>query len=265
MTGVINGLLAPLSVRQRKRVVARVIDSLMRDDLATVETARGTLRFLQLRSAYTASAVERFHQDEPETLQWIDGFQPGEVLWDIGANLGLYSLYAALDPRIQVYAFEPSGFNFGPLVEHIALNGAGDRVRPLCLAFGNTTGIGELFMSQTSPGHAGNSLNSAENQFRSFAPAFRQSVLAFSIDRFRALYRLAPPDHIKLDVDGIEDEIIAGAVETLPQVKSILIEVEGRSEGKRADAMERILATAGLEEVPQFRQAGSGRNRVYRR
>lgn len=265
VTGVVQSLTFPLSPRQRRRVTARVIENLMQHDLASVSTPRGTLKFNQLRSAFTASAVTRFHTDEPETLAWIDSFAPGAVLWDIGSSLGLYSLYAALDPSLQVVAFEPSGFNFGCLIEHIALNGMGERVRAFCIALGDTNSIGDLFMSHASPGHGGNSLNRAENQFQAFTPVFRQAVLAYSVDHFRATYALPAPDHIKLDVDGIELEIIRGAVQTLPSVTSIMIEVEGRSGAHGATAIEAAMRAAGLTEDRAIRSRGSCRNRLYRR
>jgi FkbM family methyltransferase len=265
VTGVVQTLTLPLSARQRKRVTARVIEGLMQQDLTTIITPRGTLKFNQLRSGFTASAAARFHTDEPETLAWIDGFTPNSTLWDIGSSLGLYSLYAALEPTLRVLAFEPSGFNFGCLIEHIVLNEMGDRVQPFCIALGDTNGIGELFMSYASPGHGGNTLNRAENQFRTFTPAFRQAVLAFSVDHFRETYNLAPPDHIKLDVDGIESEIVRGAIRTLPTISSIMIEVEGRTGADNAAEMESILTAAGLVEDPAIRTQGSCRNRLYRR
>lgn len=265
VTALVNTTLAPLSARQRKRTIARVIDDLMNGDLATVATRHGPLRFRQLRSAFTASAVERFHTDEPETLAWIDGFAAGDVFWDIGASIGVYSLYAALKTGVTVYAFEPSGFNFGVLVDHVALNGLGERVHPLCIAIGRQNGLGELYMSQASPGHGGNALDRPENQYSDFTPVFRQSVLAFSIDGLRERYGLAAPTHIKIDVDGIEDDIVAGAAATLPEVRSVLIEVQGRIEGERERTLEARLATAGLVEDRSVRDGGTGRNRLYRR
>lgn len=266
VTALVNTAVSPLSARQRKRVIARVVDTLMSRDLAEVETRLGRLRFRQLRSAFTASAVERFHSDEPETLAWIDGFAEGDTFWDIGASIGVYSLYAALKPGVEVYAFEPSGFNFGVLVDHVALNGFGERIHPFCIAVGAARqALGELYMSQASPGHGGNALDAPENQYTRFDAVFRQSVLAFSIDGFRTAYGLPAPTHVKIDVDGIEDAIIEGAVETLPGVSSVLIEVQGRIEGAREARMESLLAAAGLVEDRAGRALGSGRNRLYRR
>lgn len=51
-------------------------------------------------------------QFEPETLRWIDSvLKPGEVVWDIGANVGLYTSYFGKVEGAMVYAFEPSAVN----------------------------------------------------------------------------------------------------------------------------------------------------------
>lgn len=265
VTGVMRTLVAPLSHRQRHRVFARVIDNLHQLDLTQLTTPRGTLKLTQLRGSFAASAVARFHTDEPETLQWIDTFGAQDTLWDVGANIGLYALYAALAPGIRVYAFEPSAFNFGLLVEHIALNRMDERVRPLCLALGNTLELGELCMRHTDAGHGSNALNQAANNFGEFAPVFRQAIPAFSIDRFRAMFGLPPPTHLKIDVDGIELDIVRGARETLAGVASVLIEIEGPTGEAGAGEIGMIMRDAGLAEDTAVRSQGSRRNRLYRR
>src|SRR6185437_4913944 len=66
--------------------------------------------------------VNTFATKEPETLDWIDSLPEGAVLWDIGANVGLYSVYAAKARRCRVWAFEPSVFNVELLARNIFLN-----------------------------------------------------------------------------------------------------------------------------------------------
>lgn len=48
--------------------------------------------------------AESFAAKEPETLEWIEGLPEGAILWDVGANVGLYSIYAAKARRCCVYA-----------------------------------------------------------------------------------------------------------------------------------------------------------------
>ena len=51
--------------------------------------------------------VTTFAAKEPETLEWIDRLPEGCVLWDIGANVGFYTVYSTLRRKCRVVAFEP--------------------------------------------------------------------------------------------------------------------------------------------------------------
>ena len=62
---------------------------------------------------------------EPSTLKWIDSFENinGNIFWDIGANIGLYSIYGAIkNDKIKVIAFEPSTLNLSLLSRNISIN-----------------------------------------------------------------------------------------------------------------------------------------------
>ena len=66
--------------------------------------------------------VETFSTKEPETLAWIDAIAVDSVLWDVGANIGLYSCYAAKARHCRIIAFEPSVFNLELLARNVFLN-----------------------------------------------------------------------------------------------------------------------------------------------
>ena len=69
--------------------------------------------------------VDTIFKTEPETLNWIDNFNSNEkiIFWDIGANIGLYSIYAALKySDIEVVSFEPSTSNLRVLSRKISIN-----------------------------------------------------------------------------------------------------------------------------------------------
>ena len=62
---------------------------------------------------------------EPETLEWIDNFIEKEnlIFWDIGANIGLYSIYNALkNNNSRTISFEPSTSNLRVLSRNISIN-----------------------------------------------------------------------------------------------------------------------------------------------
>ncbi len=251
----------PLSKRQQRRTIARVVDNLNTNEVSIVQSRLGEFKLQSLKSAYAASVYERFHTDEPETLAYIEGFKPGDIFWDIGANIGIYSIYAALKNNVTTFAFEPSGFNYGLLVEHIALNNMSDRVSTFCLAFGDKTGCTSLHMRNTDIGHAGNSLN--EVHLRDADATFKQATICYRIDDFIRQFALPVPHHIKLDVDGVEPWILAGAGNTLPQVKTLLIEVEHENADKAESLIEPPLHQAGFAEDMTVRNSGSGRNRLF--
>ena len=72
--------------------------------------------------------AESFSKKEPDTLAWIDLIPEGSLIWDIGANVGLYSVYAAKARNCKVYSFEPSVFNLELLARNIFLNKLQDTI-----------------------------------------------------------------------------------------------------------------------------------------
>ena len=71
---------------------------------------------------------------EPDTLSWIDQMSEGSTLWDIGANVGGYSIYAAISKNSNVYAFEPSPFNLEFLARNIWLNKLEEKITVIPIA-----------------------------------------------------------------------------------------------------------------------------------
>ncbi len=264
LDGLMQVVTAPLSSRQRDKTVAAFNERLVARQTSTVQTKYGPLHFQALRSAYTASAIARFFDDEPDCLEWIDTtLQAGDVLWDIGANIGLYSMYAAQKPDLKIFSFEPSAFNFALLVEHVAMNKKDDCVNPLCVALSDNTGIFPLHMANLSVGRAGNGLHDARTMEGGFKSVFKQSVPALRGDDAVKIFGIPAPTHIKLDVDGIEGLILAGMPELLKRVKTVLVEVEGDNEKFSAERIDAPLMAAGLHEDMSFRAKGNPRNRLF--
>ncbi len=261
---LVRGVTAPMSARQRNRTVARLIESLESDSIAVIDCPRGQLRMHALRSAHCASTVARFFSDEPETLAYIDTFADGAVFLDVGANIGIYTLYAALNPALKVVAVEPNGINFGLLVEHLALNPLARHVIPLCIALATHSGLEQLHMRQVGAGVGGAALGAAFAVQRSEPPSYSQTVMTYALDDLVTTLGLPVPRYIKMDVDGTEQDILAGARRTLPQVESLLMEVEHRSPATIESELEGPLRELGFVEDAHVRASGSGRNRLYR-
>jgi FkbM family methyltransferase len=253
------------SPKRRAMTLARLTERLDARSAHTVTTDLGPLRTLPQRGPHLAAAALGFDDEEPETLAWIRTFAPGEVFYDIGAATGLFSMYAALKEGTQVFAIEPKGTSFGVLIEHLALNGLGARVFPLCVALSDVTEATRLTLSALAAGSGGNSLGGAPDQFGLTRSVFEQGALAYRLDDLIATFRLPPPTHLKIDVDGIEGVILRGAPLALGGARSVMIEVEGENARLADERIAPLLTAAGLAEAAEARGAGSGRNRLFRR
>ena len=154
---------------------------------------------------------------------------------------------------------------YATLNANIRLNGLDEYIQALCFAGSKTTNLLNLFMKDTSAGASHNSIGSSSNQFGEFDVNGFQSVIAIKLDDLNQIEGVPSPNHIKLDVDGKELEILEGAANILSGINSILVEMEGINLDENLEKIENILAMAGLEEELSWRNKGSRRNRLYLR
>jgi FkbM family methyltransferase len=194
---------------------------------------------------------------EPETIEWIDRFDADTVFWDIGANVGLYSLYAALRPNMTVLAFEPAAPNYYVLNRNIELNRMEGKVRAFSLAFSDTTRLDSLFLISSECGTALHRLGQAKDwQGRDFVPSLKQGTIGFSVDDFVERFQPPFPNYLKIDVDGLEGRIVQGAVKTLSdhRIRSVLVELD-TGQVQLCERVIGALKAAGLALVAKRRAA----------
>jgi FkbM family methyltransferase len=179
-------------------------------------------------NTHTRWRVESLYEKEPCTIEWISTFRANEVLVDIGANVGMYTIFAAMTRRVRVYAFEPESQNFALLNRNIFANSLGENVKAYCLALSNYTGLGELHLSKFVLGGSCHSLDERVNHMHQpVRPDFSQGCYATSLDELVAEGTVPVPEHIKIDVDGFEPAVVSGAEKTIREgkVRSLLIEI----------------------------------------
>lgn len=171
---------------------------------------------------------------EPETIEWIKGCTGGEVLWDIGACVGVYSLYAALK-GLKVVSFEPQSVNYFLLNKNIEINKMDDKISAYCIAFSDKTKLNSFYMKSTEGGSAGHAFGQLIDwEGKKFTPVFVQGMIGFNIDDFISVFSPPFPNHIKIDVDGIEEKVVKGALNTLADLRlnSLLVEIDNEENSK---------------------------------
>ena len=254
LAGVIVAIahVVTLCLGRRRGTEARIIASERLTAIARIPTRRGRL-LVHAQNYQTSRHSRRLFHLEPDTVAWIDAIPNGSCFWDIGANIGLFSLYAALRPGIHVLAFEPSGSNFAALNRNIELNRMSERVSGYCIAFAGETRLDVLNMANTGAGHVMHGFGTETDQFgRAIPTKFRQGAIGYSIDDFVTTFSPPLPTHLKIDVDGIENEILRGGYTTLSasSVRSVIIEIEGDPEAARMREIRTLLAELGFFARP---------------
>lgn len=190
--------------------------------------------------------VQTFATKEPDTLAWIDSLPRDCVLWDIGANIGLYSVYAAKARNCEVYAFEPSVYNLELLAGNVHLNGVHNRVTIVPVALTAASGIDTFRMSNIEPGGALSSFGATFDQTgQPLRNVLEYRMPGMAAPDAIAHLRIPAPEHLKIDVDGIEHLILRGFGPSLRGVKSVLVEISDAFEEQSAEAS-RLLSDAGL-------------------
>ncbi|MCZ6633511.1 MAG: FkbM family methyltransferase, partial [bacterium] len=147
-----------------------------------------------------------YDHKEPDTLDWIDTFfETGDTIYDVGANIGQYTLYAAkkLNGNATFLAFEPEALNFAKLNKNILLNDFGNTITAYPLAVSDRTAIDHFYSKAFKTGAALHALGRPITQGeKPFDPQNRQGVMAVSLDDLTGTFGLPFPNHIKVDVDG---------------------------------------------------------------
>jgi len=180
----------------------------------------------------TELRVKRIFTKEPGTLEWINNFNAKEniIFWDIGSNIGLFSIYAAVKhPKVKVFSFEPSTSNLRVLSRNISINNLQKKI--ILNQFPLTNKINEYLNFKESRFQEGCAENVFGENFdfegSEFFSKNEYTVYGTNINYLLKNNILDLPDYIKIDVDGIEHLILQGGLNTLKnkKIKSILIEV----------------------------------------
>lgn len=203
---------------------ASAVISEVRSRLVVLKVDETTMKF-HVPNDRCLFRADSLMSKEPETIEWIDSFEPEQIFWDIGACVGTYSVYAAKRKSAKVVAVEPSVFNLEWLAKNIDSNGVADRVVIAPLALGKSPSVNFFRMQVTEWGGALSSFGvDYDHEGNLFAPRFNYSTLGSSVTSLISQFGLPIPRYVKIDVDSIEHLIIEGLLPMISSVESIALE-----------------------------------------
>ncbi len=186
-----------------------------RSGLATGFRRRGGFGFLPARRGPTV---------EQQFLKSLD--LDTKTVFDMGAYIGLTTMFLArrVGPQGHVVAFEPNPANFATLNDHLALNHI-TNVRALCIGLASTAGTQEFAVAGPARGTFEPSRQRREKQVQ---------VMQLAVDTCDHLveaHRLPAPAFVKMDVEGMELNVLKGMQQTIRSSSpALLIELHGVAE-----------------------------------
>lgn len=187
---------------------------------------------------------------ETDTIDWINEMPKGDCLWDIGANVGAFSLYACLR-GINVISFEPLHSNYNILCKNVEINNFSNKMLAFKVALSDETKLDIFYINNAWDGASGNTFGEASNIIGlPFHEYSTQPTLGYTIYDFINTFNVAFPNFIKIDVDGIENKILKGGIEILKdeRLKSMLVEIDILRNGAK-DEIVTLLGENGFKLV----------------
>jgi FkbM family methyltransferase len=211
---MINNELQYLHARIRKKAVLKLADPLVSP---------------QFRISNRLEATKIHLSDSGRILlnEFVSEILPGDIVFDIGANIGQYSLPAAIrtGPSGQVHAFEPAPIWARRLQENIELNNLSNVIiHPLGLS--DHSGQRTFTFKNTQ----GSGMGSVVENYHSYVEKKKLDKIQIEIengDLYLARHNISLPHVAKIDVEGAELEVLRGLEQAFKndQCRFILCEV----------------------------------------
>ncbi len=169
-------------------------------------------------------AFERNGKEE-NTFNWINNFLEEKVFFDIGANIGVFSIYSALKKKAKVYSFEPEPNSFIELFNTSELNNC--KITPMLIPLNDTNNVNFFNLkNKFVPGKSGHKFGIKDISKKNFG------ISGIKLDDIVSEKKIPFPDYIKIDVDGLEKNVLQGMKKILEHdnLRSILIEFSNKEE-----------------------------------
>ncbi len=228
LSGMLISLLRLNGINRFSNEFIQMLDPKM--DITLPDNEKITFRTGHGRLVWRA---REFLREEPMLIEWIDQFQGDDCFYDIGANVGCFSLYAA-KRGVKTFSVEPEYFNLSLLYENIFLNKLQDKCTPLPVAVGDSTQVDVFYLKSISKGDALHCIGRKSYMLDDPSSSeYRLNTLVMKLDDLIEHFNLPKPTRLKIDVDYNELQIIKGAEKTLDNVREIYVELDLKLEEHR--------------------------------
>ena len=224
----VNSWPPPRFLRRLHRKILELRNRLARE--LEITDQAGVYRF-RCETVREFNRCLKLYSKEPGTIEWIESeMKPGQVFFDIGANIGVYTIFAArrVSPGGKVYAFEPHAANFTRLIDNVIRNTLQQVVVPCSIALDSKEGFSRFTYDSAGAGTS-HSQFSADYTAGTDAGGGEIAELKYAttIDHLLASGRIAASHHVKIDVDGNEHLILRGMARLLAfSVAPLTVQVE---------------------------------------
>jgi FkbM family methyltransferase len=213
---------------------------------------------LRLTEDFAYAEPVGYEWERPVYERFVATLRTGMTVLDVGASFGLYSIAAArgVGPDGRVFAFEPARKTAEALRRHLAWNGVADHVEVIDAAVADRAGAEAFWEHETSflASLVEDSPRREETRFA--APVAERRLRTLTLGGFCELRGLEP-DVVKIDVEGAEARVLAGARPLLERRKGVFfVEVHERIE-RAADALGELDAAGWCCEEIHFEPAGT--------
>jgi FkbM family methyltransferase len=216
----------------------------------TLHDGRYEYRFV-CRTKKERNRARRLLSKERGTIAWIDRhLRAGDVFYDIGANIGAYTIFAGhrLGDSGQVIAFEPHIPNANSLIENVFANGLDRRVTIVTAALSREPGYERFNYYAMQAGTSSSQYGRASVDGQSFEPRFAEIKHGCTVDALCDRGLIRPPDLVKIDVDGLEIDVLEGMRHVLAAPngpRSVQVELIAQN----ATRVEEFMAACGFAVV----------------
>jgi FkbM family methyltransferase len=173
---------------------------------------------------------------------------PGAVLYDVGANVGVFTLFGSrrVGPTGRVYSFEPSSRERAVLEKNVALNGC-DNVTVLASAASDRSGTATLRVAAGQ--HRGQNTLAPSFAYPGVHMEREETVSLVALDDLWKTQAVRRPDVLKVDAEGSELHVLRGALSLLRDAMPVVVfEINDtllKASGASRDAVEQLLTSFG--------------------